>query len=100
MATSTHYSNDRLTREELISQIGIGKTVTMFKWDRGHRNGPEVHKITTTGIIVIYNYNTKKMITKLIARPGQLERYFGKGKVPEDLMKIAIEHSRWGFNRV
>ena len=72
-----HYTNDRQKREEIIRNvIGEGKEVETFKIDRGHRNGPELHTITTTGIIIIRNARTKKIVTKLIARPAQIKRYF------------------------
>ena len=48
----------------------MGNPVRTFKWDKGHPNGPELHTITDTGIIVIRNERTGKLITTLIARPG------------------------------
>lgn len=100
MTPSKHYVEDRKARQKLISEIGLGKVVRGFKVDKGHKNGPEMHIVTSTGLILIYNYNTKKMITRLIARPGQLERYFGKGNTPKELMKIALEHTRLGYNKI
>ena len=74
--TSRHYTADRNAREELIKRIGNGTAITTIKVDRGHRNGAELHTITTTGIIEIRNERTHKLITKLIARPQQIKRYF------------------------
>ena len=91
--TSKHYTNDRQRREQIINQIGIGKVVASFIVDRGHVNGAERHEITNTGIIVIYNNRTNKMITKLIARPGQIKRYYKEGKAPKDLIKKAIDNT-------
>ena len=91
--TSKHYTNDRQRREQIINQIGIGKVVASFIVDRGHVNGAERHEITNTGIIVIYNNRTNKMITKLIARPGQIRRYYKEGKAPKDLIKKAIDNT-------
>ena len=73
--TSRHYNRDRVMRERLIKEIGIGKEIATFRVDRGHVNGAELHTITTNGIIVIRNERTNKMITKLIARPNQIKRY-------------------------
>lgn len=69
--TSEHYNQDRDWREYLISTvIGEGNIVDSFVVDKGHRNGPEIHSVTDTGIIIIYNKKSGKMVTKLIARPG------------------------------
>ena len=70
MTTSKHYLTDRSKREALIKTIGEGKIIATFTVDKHHRNGPELHSITDTGIIIIRNKRTKKMITKLIARPA------------------------------
>ena len=90
---SKHYTKDRQKREAIINTIGIGKVVDSFVIDRGHRNGAEIHKITDTGIIIIYNQHTKKMITKLIARPGQIRRYYKDGKAPKNLIEKAIDNT-------
>lgn len=95
--TSKHYINDRRRREELIQQvIGEGKVIAKFIVDKGHREGAERHEITDTGIIVIYNNNNNKMITKLIARPNQITRY--DWTAPEELVAIAKEHKRKKYN--
>ena len=83
---SRHYNEDRRSREELISKIGLGEAIVTVRVDRNHPKGPELHTITSTGIIVIRNERTHKIITKLIARPGQIRRYFDE--VPENLTKI------------
>lgn len=91
--TSKHYTNDRQNREQVINTIGIGKVVARFVVDRGHKKGAERHEITDTGIIVIYNNKTNKMITKLIARPGQIRRYYKEGKAPKNLIEKAIDNT-------
>lgn len=91
--TSKHYTNDRAKREEIINKIGQGQEVYTFIIDRGHRNGAEIHAITTTGIINIYNQRTKKLVTKLIARPGQIKRYFAEGKAPKNILKKTIDNT-------
>lgn len=96
--TSAHYLNDRQERENLIEKIGYGKEIKSVAVDRGHRNGPEIHTISDTGIITIRNQRTKKIITKLIARSGQIARYFQNEKIPFGLMDIARQHQRMAFN--
>ena len=99
MTQSRHYTEDRKAREELINKIGTGKAIATVRVDRGHRNGAELHTITTTGIIIIRNERTNKMITKLIARPGQVRRYFTE--ITEEVQKvinIAREHQMMNYN--
>lgn len=91
--TSKHYREDRQRREEIIKTIGMGEVVNRFTIDKGHRNGAEIHEIRSTGIIVIYNKRTGKMITKLIARVGQIKRYYEEGKAPKNLIKKAIDNT-------
>ena len=100
MTTSFHYWLDRKSIEELIREIGTGKVIKKVELDKGHWNGPEIHEITDTGIVNIYNKRTRKLITKLIARPGQLKRYYGEERVPNQLWKIAVEHQRNGYNEM
>lgn len=96
--TSKHYTIDRQERENLIKEIGIGVVVKKVRVDRHHRNGAEIHEITSTGIVVIYNERTGKLITKLIARVGQIKRYYEEEKAPKELIKIAYEHQIKGYN--
>ena len=95
--TSRHYNRERVMRERLIKEIGIGKEIATFRGDRGHVNGAELHTITTNGIIVIRNERTNKMITKLIARPNQIKRY---GITDKKIIEIARKHQTLGYNMV
>lgn len=90
---SKHYTMDRKAREQVIRSIGEGNIVATFTVDRNHPNGAELHKITDTGIIIICNKRTNKMITKLIARPGQIRRYYKNGKAPKNLIEKAIDNT-------
>lgn len=90
---SKHYSEEREAREAIIKKIGQGEVVASFRVDRGHRNGAEIHKITNTGIILIYNERTGKMITKLIARVGQIRRYYKDGNAPRYLIEKALDNT-------
>ena len=95
--TSRHYNRDRVIREKLIKEIGVGKEVKTVRVDKGHPNGPELHTITSNGIIIIRNERTHKMITKLIARPNQIRRY---GIEDEKIIEIARKHQTLGYNMV
>ena len=99
--TSRHYNRDRIEREKLIKLIGMGEEVETFRIDRHHINGAELHTITSTGINVIRNEKTNKLITKLIARPNQIKRYFTEEtKEVKKLMRIAREHQKLGYNMI
>lgn len=97
---SNHYTDTRKQRENIINNIGIGNIIASFIIDRHHPNGPEIHKITSTGIIIIYNLYTGKMVTKLIARPNQIKRYYEEGKAPQYLLELAAEHQAKGYNKM
>lgn len=94
---SAHYKNDRLIREKLIKQLGNGYIVKTVEWDRGHKNGAEIHKITSKGVIEIYNKNTGILVTKIIARPYQIERYWGFKNTPYWLVDKAYDNQRKGY---
>lgn len=98
---SKHYTYERKNREEIISSLGgEGKAFKSFKINRGHRDGEEIHTITFNAIIVITNANSGKVVTKLIARPEQLDRYFRRinAQTPKFLMDLAREHKKLGLN--
>lgn len=97
--TSLHYTDERTARENLIKKIGYGNIIKEVELDRGHKNGPEIHKISDTGIVTIYNKRSGKLITKLIARPGQIKRYFNKNEnIPAELLSLARYHEKMEYN--
>lgn len=95
---SGHWENDRQRRSRLIAKIGLGEVIKTATVDRGHKNGPETHMITSTGLIIICNKKTGIVVTVLIARAGQIKRYFPEGQTPKELIKIATEHTQMGYN--
>lgn len=101
--TSKHYVNDRQRRNELIKKIGIGKPVDRFYIDKGHKDGAEIHVITSTALILIYNQRTHRFVTVLIARPAQIARYYKNDDykvMPENVYRLAAEHQRLGYNQI
>lgn len=97
--TSVHYTQDRQAREQAIKQIGQGKIIKTTIIDRHHPNGPEIHEISSTGIITIFNQRTHKLITKLIARPNQIKRYFTENEtIPNGLLDLARQHQQLALN--
>ena len=97
--TSAHYTNERGDREYIIKEIGYGEVIAKFEVDKGHRNGPEIHEVSDTGIVTIFNKRTHKLITKLIARPAQIRRYYEAigQTAPQKVLEIAEKHQRLGY---
>lgn len=101
MECTQHYTNDRKSRIDFINDvIGVGNIVDSFIVDKGHKNGAEIHSVTDTGIIIIRNYHTKKLVTMLIGRPQQIRRYYtAEDKaIPLNIVAIAKEHQQKGYN--
>lgn len=82
-----HLHSDRRERVRRIARdIGFGHPVRQRLVDTGHAAGLEVHVLTSTGIVLVFNAGSGKLVTVLIARPGQVRRYyepFGEA-VPRD----------------
>ena len=98
---SRHYTKDRQNREAIITQIGEGTVIKEVVVDRGHRNGPEVHKITDTVLILVYNQRSGKLVTKLIARPAQILRYYKENEPkPTKVVELARVHTKLKYNEM
>ena len=102
---SKHYKEHRNKRDEFIKEClnNDGRMVDGFVIDRGHRHGLEVHSITENGIILIHNLKSGKLVTKLVARPQQIKRYYestGREKPYdyENILELAKWHHILGFN--
>ena len=66
--------------------------------NKGHENGNEVHIIYNNGIIKVYNENTHKFITILIARVPQIARY--DVKITKTMRKKINTHIAQGYNHI
>lgn len=106
-ATETFHSKGRKVRNNNIRDIlnGCGEPLYFFLVDKGHKNGMEIHCITDNAIIIIQNFFTKKIITKLIARPGQIRRYWlnlygflPKNSKIDEICDIAQQHKNKRMN--
>lgn len=100
---SKHYKSQRYKREKFIDRYlnGDGKVIDSFIVDKGHKDGIERHDITENGIIVIYNAETNKLVTKLVARPQQIKRYYyNSGREPPLwLLELCQWHESLGYNK-
>lgn len=98
-----HAKNMSIERKTKIKEIGIGKILDRFAWNKGHKNGAEIHTITTTGLIIVQNKRTNNLVTVLIARPQQIRRYYEYYNRPVNnavkaVLTVAREHTVQGFN--
>lgn len=104
MAFTQHVRFDRAARINFIdNNIGWGWEVGRFYVDNGHTNGPEIHAVTDTGLVVIYNYYTENFVTVLIARPAQITRYWERNEdIPNGnkILALARYHQRMGWNNL
>lgn len=76
----TLHVTEREDRRKAYKQLEVGAQVCAgYLVDRQHDNGPEVHVMYNTAKIDIFNAKTKKFISFIAARPGQIKRYFDNG---------------------
>ena len=66
--------------------------------NKEHENGNEIHVIYNNGVIKIYNANTHKFITVLIARVPQIARY--DVKITKTMRKKINTHIAQGYNHI
>ena len=101
--TTEHFDLDRQDRDNFIHNVlGIGNVIEEFVVDRGHVGGAEIHSVTDTGIIIIRNQLTDRLITELIARPAQLRRlYQTRGEKPPNwLLSLAYKNNKERYNEI
>lgn len=104
MANQTnHYKNKRYKREKFIEKYlcGDGNVIDSFVINRNHPNGLEQHDITDTGLIIVRNLESQKIVTKLIARSNQIMRYYCDvdRKPPLSLLRLAEWHESMRYNK-
>ena len=66
--------------------------------NKGYKNGAEAHVIYNNGVVKVYNANTHKYITMLIAREAQIERY--NVKVTKTMRNKIKKHIAEGYNYI
>lgn len=101
---TNHYKNKRHKREKFINEhlCGNGHVIDSFVVNKGHKNGLERHDITDTGLIIVYNLESQKLVTKLIARKNQVLRYYQNvdKTPPQWLLSLCDWHNSLNYNRV
>ena len=100
-----HMIDDRGDRMNAIEELGgYGKSVCKNIVDRGHRDGAEIFVLTDNAIIKVYNAETLRHITDLIARPEQIIDRMGSSLAKLDrglliqILNLARMHHEKGYN--
>ena len=98
---NTQHVAERSKRAQVAQRLIVEEQAKVYKIaivDKGHENGAEVHVIYNNGIVKVYNANTHKYITMLIAREVQIERY--NVKVTKTMRNKLKKHIAEGYNHI
>ena len=97
----TSHAVNRSKRLQIAERLIIeesAKVIRIAVVNKGHKNGNEIHLVYNNGVVKIYNANSRKFITVLIARVPQIERY--KIKVTKTMRKKISLHIKQGYNHI
>ena len=97
----TSHAVNRSKRLQIAERLIIEESAKVIKIavvNKGHKNGNEIHLVYNNGVVKVYNENTRKFITVLIARVPQIERY--KVKVTRTMRKKINLHIKQGYNNI
>ena len=97
----TSHAVNRSHRLQIAERLIIeecAKVVKIAVVNKGHKNGNEIHLVYNNGVVKIYNQNTRKFITVLIARVPQIERY--KIKITKTMRNKIKSHVKQGYNHI
>lgn len=71
-----HWEEERkLKLLALWKILGKGEDYLRVYIDKGHRNGPEIHRCLTNGCVIVYNQNSDKIVTAMAKTPQELKKY-------------------------
>ena len=97
----TSHAVNRSKRLQIAERLIIeesAKVIRIAIVNKGHKNGNEIHIVYNNGIVKVYNANTRRFITVLIARVPQIERY--KVKITKTMRKKINLHIKNGYNNI
>lgn len=97
----TSHGVNRSKRLQIAERLIIeesAKVVKIAVVNKGHKNGNEIHLVYNNGVVKIYNANSRKFITVLIARVPQIERY--KIKITKTMRNKIKSHVAKGYNHI
>ena len=98
---NTQHVTNRSKRLQIAQRLineESAKVIKIAIVNKGHKNGEEIHVIYNNGIIKVYNANTHKYITILIAREAQIERY--NIKLTKTMRNKIKKHISEGYNYI
>ena len=98
---NTSHALNRSKRLQIAERLIIEESAKVLKIavvNKGHANGDEIHIVYNNGVVKIYNANSRKFITVLIARVPQIERY--KIKVTKTMRNKIKSHIKQGYNNI
>ena len=97
----TAHAVNRSHRLQVAERLIIeesAKVIRIAIVNKGHENGNEIHLVYNNGIVKIYNANTRKFVTVLIARVPQIERY--RIKITKTMRNKIKSHIAKGYNHI
>ena len=97
----TSHGVNRSKRLQIAERLIIEESAKVIKIavvNKGHKNGNEIHTVYNNGVVKIYNANSRRFITVLIARVPQIERY--KIKVTRTMRNKIKSHVAKGYNHI
>jgi len=102
---ATNHFLDREERQEIANSClePDDRVVATLVVNTNHPEGYELHNITQSGLVFImnqekYEKGRESLITILIARLGQLERYAPYYVASAHTRRVAVEHEYRGLN--
>ena len=98
---NTQHVATRSKRAQIAQRLINEEQAKVYKIalvNKGHENGLEVHIIYNNGVVKVYNANTHKYITMLIAREVQIERY--NIKLTKTMRNKIRRHVAEGYNHI
>lgn len=99
--TKSKHIHTRSRRMEVIYNLIAnehGKICKVWLVDTGHHDGLEIHVVYNNGICLIFNNDSKKLITGLILRPKQVERY--QITMTNCMRKKVKKHTQNNYNHI
>lgn len=100
-----HIRTERAARVLLVEKLMAEEKAVIVKtfWvDKGHRKGAELHNLYSDGIVRVYNEKSGKHVTDLIARVGQVYRYYEaiNMEAPKEIIRFARNHQNRGLHHM
>ena len=98
---ATNHITKRSKRVQIANMLLLTESASLIGYyviDTGHENGLEVHAVYNNGIVKVYNANSHKFITVLIAREAQIARY--QIRITKTMHKKIKSHIEQGYNQI